>query len=340
MHKQPFLSSPYFFRGMGGFTFILPQAAWAKAVEDNTVFLWAGLGILTLVLLISVGYLVWLRNKIQQEELFLSEFVEEQIQQNDPRWRTSLLSPIDLRGYGWLKKLLTFFNQKFVEKEIELSEAQDKMVALTQRFEEVEKKLELLRQNDEKFQQAVEEVAHCRQELKSRCDEMLQDVQEMDAQVGRGQSVLKTVTGEVQALSQEVTSATGVIDDLQNESENIDSVLILIQDIAEQTNLLALNAAIEAARAGEHGRGFAVVADEVRNLAVRTQEATEDIQKLVESLQSKAHSAVEVMQQSHHRVESSVEETAEVAKILTKVHEGFDLLQQTHQKMEATLSRV
>lgn len=340
MRKQPFVLPPYLLGGIGGLIFILPQSAWATVVEDNTAFLWAGLGFLILVMLVSVGYLVWLRSKIQQEERYLSEFVEEQIQRNETQWRTSLLSHLGSQRYGWLKKLLAFFNQKIVEKEIELSEAQDKMSALNQRFEEVEKKLDLLRQNDEKFQQAVKEVAHCRQELKKRCDEMLQDVQEMDGQVDQGQSALKVVTREIHALSQEVTSATGVIGDLQSESENIDSVLTLIQDIAEQTNLLALNAAIEAARAGEHGRGFAVVADEVRNLAVRTQEATEDIQKLVESLQSKAYSAVEVMQQSHHRVERSVEETAEIEKILTKVHKGFDLLQQAHQKMEVTLSRV
>jgi len=318
----------------------VPRSVWAETGEQNVMLLWAGLGILALIVLISVGYLIWLRQKIRQEERYLVELVDEQIQRNEIQWRTSLLSHLGVYRYDWLKKLLSFFHQKIVEKDIELSEAQDKMGALTQRFEEVEQQLKLLRQNDEKFQQAVDEVDHCREELKARCDEMLEEVQQMDDQVDQGQQVLKTVTGEIQSLSEEVTSATEVIDDLQNESENIDAVLTLIQDIAEQTNLLALNAAIEAARAGEHGRGFAVVADEVRNLAVRTQEATEDIQKLVESLQLKAQGAVTAMQATHGRVENSVEEVAQVEAILTKVHKGFDLLQQTNQEIKTTISRV
>jgi len=330
----------HFSIGFGWIIFLQPELAWAAGEKDSFSFLWVGILFLVFIVLISIGYLIWLRQRIQQEERYLTELVEEQIQRNETQWRTSLLSSLDPRRYAWLKKLLQFFNQKIQDKEGELKQAQKRIDDLMRQFDEVENQLTLLRQNDEKFEQAVQEVKQCRQELQTRCDEMLDNVQEMDNQVSESEGALNQVNGEIYALAEEVTSATHIINDLHIESENIDNILILIQDIAKQTNLLALNAAIEAARAGEHGRGFAVVADEVRNLASRTQEATEDIQAQVESLQSKTERAVQALEQSDQRVESSVSKAKEVEEILIKVHDGFETLQQTHQKIERTLSRV
>ena len=340
MPKKLMSFCSHFSIGFGWMIFLQPELAWAAGEKDSFSFLWVGILFLVFIVLISIGYLIWLRQRIQQEERYLTELVEEQIQRNETQWRTSLLSSLDPRRYAWLKKLLQFFNQKIQDKEGELKQAQKRIDDLMRQFDEVENQLTLLRQNDEKFEQAVQEVKQCRQELQTRCDEMLDNVQEMDNQVSESEGALNQVNGEIYALAEEVTSATHIINDLHIESENIDNILILIQDIAKQTNLLALNAAIEAARAGEHGRGFAVVADEVRNLASRTQEATEDIQAQVESLQSKTERAVQALEQSDQRVESSVSKAKEVEEILIKVHDGFETLQQTHQKIERTLSRV
>jgi aerotaxis receptor len=117
-------------------------------------------------------------------------------------------------------------------------------------------------------------------------------------------------------LSQELARATEVIHQLEHHSGEISSVLEVIRTIAEQTNLLALNAAIEAARAGEQGRGFAVVADEVRGLAQRTQQSTDEIQRMISTLQGGARDAVQAMAHSSEHVEASVQQAQQAAAAL------------------------
>ncbi len=128
-----------------------------------------------------------------------------------------------------------------------------------------------------------------------------------------GASIVETTTDSIQKLATNVEDAVNIIQELEATSENIGSVVGVINSIAEQTNLLALNAAIEAARAGEQGRGFAVVADEVRALASRTQESTLEINNIIEQLQKNANSAVGIMNSGHEAVGICVDE-AEKAK--------------------------
>ncbi|TKB50291.1 methyl-accepting chemotaxis protein [Ferrimonas sediminicola] len=161
--------------------------------------------------------------------------------------------------------------------------------------------------------QETEQAATAMNQMSATVEEVAQNAtlaadsaQNADTATDAGKEVVTSVSGSIHRLSSEIDGAVTVIRDLEQETGRIDGVLEVIRNIAEQTNLLALNAAIEAARAGDQGRGFAVVADEVRTLASRTQTSTQEIQQMIEQLQSQSARAVSVMDSSRHTSEQCV----------------------------------
>ena len=150
--------------------------------------------------------------------------------------------------------------------------------------------------------------------------------QQAQEESNNGRKVVSETIDAIHSLAEEVKRAAGVIERLEKDSEQIGTVLDVIRDIADQTNLLALNAAIEAARAGEQGRGFAVVADEVRTLASRTQQSTQEIQKMIERLQGAAREAVQVMDQGSGQAETSVKQAAMAGQSLDAIADAVSTI--------------
>jgi len=178
----------------------------------------------------------------------------------------------------------------------------------------------LQQQNEtEQVATAMNEMTATVQEVARHAGEAAAFAQSANEESVSGKNIVSETTAVINKLAAEIEQSAKVINELESDSENIGSVLDVIKGIAEQTNLLALNAAIEAARAGEQGRGFAVVADEVRTLASRTQQSTEEIQNMIERLQQNSRQAVEVMQTSKDCAGASVEKANEASTSLTAI---------------------
>lgn len=166
---------------------------------------------------------------------------------------------------------------------------------------------------------AMNEMSATAQEVAHSAAAAVGSAQSVNDETVSGRALVESQVGSIQRLAGEIDQSVGVINKLASDSASISQVLDVIKGIAEQTNLLALNAAIEAARAGEQGRGFAVVADEVRNLAKRTQQSTEEIESMIAKLQSGVGAAVKAMSASHKMADTTVNESGKVQQALENI---------------------
>ena len=174
-------------------------------------------------------------------------------------------------------------------------------------------------QETEQVATAMNEMSATVQEVAHNTSQAAHAAQHANEQTEKGSRIVKNTRQVIDGLAKEIGQIAAVIHELEDDSEAIGTILDVIRGIAEQTNLLALNAAIEAARAGEQGRGFAVVADEVRSLAQRTQKSTTEIQELITRLQSRAREAVSAMNDGQQRTHSAVEQAGEADEALRAI---------------------
>ncbi|WP_430691765.1 methyl-accepting chemotaxis protein [Pseudomonas fluorescens] len=173
------------------------------------------------------------------------------------------------------------------------------------------------------------------QEVARNAEEASEAAVAADQQAREGDKVVGEAIAQIERLALEVGNSTEAMGDLKRESDKIGSVLDVIKSVAQQTNLLALNAAIEAARAGEAGRGFAVVADEVRSLAQRTQKSTEEIEELIVGLQNGTQQVATIMDNSRSLTDSSVELTRRAGGSLESITRTVSAIQSMNQQIAA-----
>jgi len=204
----------------------------------------------------------------------------------------------------------------------------DSMGEMSVIADETDKAVSEQQQSFNQVADLVEQIAITVADISSKVQLVAGAAEQADDEARSGRALVEESIRNIESLASEVERANGVIQTLDERGKSIGTVIDLIRDVAEQTNLLALNAAIEAARAGEQGRGFAVVADEVRNLASRTQDATQDIQRTIEVVQKETTEAAQVMEESRRKAEHGVKTVIKAGEFLEAITRDVSSIKQ------------
>jgi methyl-accepting chemotaxis protein len=279
--------------------------------------------IITLVLIIlgvSVVVGIYFANAITKPIVSLSKVMGAVGSENN----LSLRARIDTKDeIGDMAGVFNSMLSKFEHLITEIGDSATQLAAATEQVSAVtntsEKNLNIQHKETEEVVTAMTEMSATVSEVSSNAHNVAEATSSAEKEAHNGSEVVKSVETSILSLANDVENASNVINKVESGSEEIGVVLDVIKGIAEQTNLLALNAAIEAARAGEHGRGFAVVADEVRSLAQKTQESTSEIENTIEKLQAGTREAVSAMGVGRDQAKEVVIKAKEAAESLETI---------------------
>lgn len=248
---------------------------------------------------------------------------------NDINQNLDLTKRVNLPAKGQYKETIEAFNQLFDKLQASFSEVTTvaetlvkSSVALTQITEDENSRIQKKQQISSEAATAMHEMSATIQEISKNAVTVATTAGQTDDKAREGNTIMLETATAINSLANGVEEASTTIQKLETETVSIGTVIDVIRDIAEQTNLLALNAAIEAARAGEQGRGFAVVADEVRTLANRTQGSTNQIQTMINNLQTAAQNATLVMTGEQEKAKTSVDMTTHAGETLQFITES------------------
>ncbi len=299
-----------------------------KVHASNTRVSVALYALLVVMVVIGVGVSLFLANLIGSGLRRLQGTVERIEQQGDLSLRADVRSNDEVGrlrdSFNRLVENLAGIVRDVMQKSDLLASAAEQLSAVTQQTSGgVQRQLDEIRH----VATAMNQMSASVREVATNAEQASNSAQEGNQEATNGSKVVGETIASIGDLVEDVRLSAEVIDKLKDDTQNIGTVLDVIKSIAEQTNLLALNAAIEAARAGEQGRGFAVVADEVRTLAQRTQQSTGEIEVLIDTLQSASKQAVEVMGQSRKKAEDTVDQAKRAGESLEAItRSGGDIL--------------
>src|SRR5690606_35209417 len=227
------------------------------------------------------------------------------------------------RAFNNMMEKLHELIRRVVSSSEHLSQAAEQVSRVS---DQTSREVELQRSEIEQVATAMNEMAATAQEVARNAQHAAEAAQAGSEAATKGGEVIRRTVVGIQKLAEDVQAAAEVSHKLSAGSKQIGAVVDLIRGIAEQTNLLSLNAAIEAARAGETGRGFAVVAGEVRSLANRTHESTEQIQKMIQELQADIYGAVEAMEKGHDQAQTTVIHAGEAGQALEDITNAVNII--------------
>jgi len=278
------------------------------------------LSISVIILLVITVMIVWIARNVSVPVRRLANVMAASCQDKDLSLR------VEVKGSDEIAEMSTIFNTMMEEfenvlREIVSSASQVNIASdeLTQISESTSEGVQKQFQETDMLATSMNEMTATVQEVARHAQDAANTSAHADEEAQNGKQSVQENRLAIEQVASEISTTTEVINELSHESENIGTVLNVIRDIAEQTNLLALNAAIEAARAGEQGRGFAVVADEVRGLAQRSQQSTQEIQDIVERLQDSAGKAVAAMENGNSKAKDSVVKAESVTNTLDAI---------------------
>ena len=292
--------------------------AGAKELEDK-IFVDSSITVV-IISIVAIVIGIFVSRTVTLPIIGLSQLIGKVERENDLTYRSEIGSSDELGDMatsfnGMLEKFATLLGEVSNSTHMVATASEQLTIAANENVQGVEtQKVET-----EQIATAMHEMTITVQEVASSTTEAATAANTSTKQAEQGKLVVQKTSEAIQTLSNNIQHAANVIQELAREGENIDSVTDVIKNISEQTNLLALNAAIEAARAGEQGRGFAVVADEVRTLAQRTQDSIHEIEETVERLRLGTVEAVEAMDISSKHADQGVQLANEAARSLDAI---------------------